>query len=66
MNYITKPYRVIIIEYAECVRDMFELAQYISHTNNKGELLHKEKWTAQDKLFMEETIHKDIKDGIPT
>ena len=52
-NDIRKPYKVRILKYTECVREMFELAQDLSLHRKKGDDYHEDDWIEQYIFFRE-------------
>ena len=65
-NYIQNFFKVGIIEFAECVHEMFELAKFLHPLIRKNKQYHKAAWYNRDIPHKEEIIIKAIGGDLPT
>ena len=61
-----KPFRVGIIQYAECVREMQDQAKYPPPPLMKGKEYYEVDWVVHDKGLSNNEICVTTRDGIPT
>ena len=64
MNDITKPFKLIILKYAEHVRGTFDIGLYLSHPSKNGQEYDDVNWLDGLKIFPGNIIRKDIKYGL--
>ena len=64
-NDIVNPYRLIIFQYAEYVRDMHDLNKLLHPTLQKWEELDQADWKVISKEFTEDEICAETKDILP-
>ena len=62
-NNIVKYFRVRIIQYAKCVRQMHNLAKLLPTPQKKGGMFDHADWSVRNKEFAEDEIFIAIKDG---
>ena len=65
-NDIVKTFRVGILQYAKCVREMHDLAKYLPTPSMKSVGLKEAGWEAREKEFNKDFIRFATKDRLPT
>ena len=60
-----KPFKVKILCYDNCVRDMHDLAKYLPQPSMKGYSAMAANWNVYKKEFTASDLRPDIKDGLP-
>ena len=65
-NDILKPFKVVILQYAERVREMRDLAMYLPPPSIKGDEYDQTYWTVHEKEFPEYEIVFATRDSHPT
>ena len=65
-NGIVKYFRVGLLQYAECIQDMYNLAKHLPPLSKKGREYNQEDCNISDKEFNEDVIRFATKDGRPT
>ena len=63
-NDIQKPYKMGVLNYAECLCEYFEIAKFPPPPRSKNEDFHKSAWDTSNKPFKEGDIRKAIKDSL--
>ena len=63
-NGIQKSLKVRIFCYTECIRDMFDIAQYLSPPIKKCEECYEANWETRYKQFTQDLIRQDTWDSI--
>ena len=66
INEIKKPFNIIIIYYAECVRGVFQVEKLIPLPIMKNEEYHEPNWNNREINYKEDIIWGEIKEKIPT
>ena len=61
MNDTQKPFKMVILAYAELVRNMFELSKSLPPTHRKNERYYEAVLDNRDMKYKEEIIRKAIK-----
>ena len=61
-----KPFRVIILQYAEHIREIHDLANYLPPPSMKGMSFESTSWDIRDKLFSDNYICIATKDRLST
>ena len=58
MNYIQKPFNMVILKYAKHVHDMFEMKKLLPLNSRKNEKYDEANWDTRDMPYKYDVIHK--------
>ena len=64
-NDIVKTFKVKILHYADCVREMHDLEKYLLPISMKGESVEAANWVIRNQYLTAGKVWREIKDGLP-